>query len=75
MDCRVLSFARGADVPRRVGTLHADGTITFAGSKYARITELPAGCESLRLDLEAEAQWRRLYRALVPPRRSVPRRT
>ena len=74
MGCRVLSFARRADVPRRVGTLHADGTITFAGSKYARITELPAGCETLRLDLEAEAQWRRLYRALVP-QRNVTRRT
>ncbi len=75
MDCRVLSFARTGEVQRRVGTLHADGTITFAGSKYARITELPAGCESLRLDLEAEAQWRRLYRTLVPRRRGVARRT
>ena len=74
MGCRVLSFARRADVPRRVGTLHADGPITFAGAKYARLPELPPGGATLRLDLEAEAQWRRLYRALVP-QRNVTRRT
>ena len=43
-------------------TVHADGSITFAGVRYSTARELPAACVAFRPDLESEARWRAAYR-------------
>ncbi len=64
---KVLAFvvdaaARG----KRVGRLHKDGSISFKGTRYLSVKELPPECTALRADSEAYAEWVRLYRAVDP---------
>lgn len=61
----VDAAARG----RSVGRVHKDGSISFRGTRYATIKELPPECTALRADAEAYAQWARLYGAVDPARR------
>ena len=69
----VLQFADPAILETGVvGRVHADGSITFRGTTYPNIKELPAECQALRPDVEAWAQWRRLYRAIAPRKALTP---
>lgn len=52
-----------------VGRVHRDGSITFRGTTYATIKEVPQECQAIRPDVETESQWRRLYRAVAPDSR------
>ena len=58
-----------------VGCVHRDGSITYKGTLYRTLADLPASCTSFRADLGAETQWRRLYRAVDPNRRGRKRVT
>lgn len=63
----VLQFADPAMTKTAVvGRVHPDGSITFRGKTYPNIKELPPECQALRPDVQAWAQWRRLYRAIAP---------
>jgi hypothetical protein len=55
-----------------VGTVHEDGSITFAGSWYPTIRELPSECVAFRPDLEIQVKWRVLYRTTTPGSRGRP---
>jgi hypothetical protein len=66
----VLPFAdpaaKGTGV---VGRVRPDGSISFRGHCYTTIKDVPQECQALRPDVEAESQWRRLYRAVAPEAR------
>jgi hypothetical protein len=72
MRCRVLPFTPTSQTGRRprVGRLHSDGSISFAGVTYRSIKEVPADCLCIRPDVETYRQWKRLYRAIDPKRRA-----
>ena len=53
-----------------MGTVHRDGSITFAGVRYPSIQEVPPECAAFRVDVETFVQWKRLYRAVTPRRRT-----
>lgn len=52
-----------------VGCVHADGSITYRGRLYRTLAQLPASCTAFRVDLGAEVQWRKMYRAVDPKKR------
>jgi len=67
---RILPFADPAiQEEGRVGRVHRDGSITFRGKTYRTIKEVPPECQGLRPDVDAHAQWRKLYRAVAPESR------
>lgn len=71
---RILPFGRDAwEGKQRVGRVHRDGSITFRGTTYRTLKEVPAECVALRADLDTYRQWRALYRAVNPSRREAPR--
>lgn len=53
-----------------VGVVHRDGSITYQGTLYRTLRHVPATCVAFRADLPAQVQWRKLYRAVDPKRRS-----
>lgn len=64
---KVLSFSRGGETAApAVGHVHADGSVTFRGTTYGSIRELPPDCQALRLDQETYKQWKSIYRAIAP---------
>lgn len=67
---RILPFQAFGGSRRAVGTVHQDGSITYAGVRYPSIQEVPAECAAFRVDVETYVQWKRLYRAVVPRRRA-----
>jgi hypothetical protein len=67
---RILPFADPASRKDGVvGRVHRDGSITFRGTTYTTIKDLPADCLAIRPDLETHLQWRKLYRAVAPESR------
>ena len=52
-----------------VGCVHRDGSITYRGTRYATLRDVPPSCTSFRADVPATVQWRKLYRAVDPKRR------
>jgi hypothetical protein len=66
---KVLSFVTPSDQEATVGRVHRDGSITFRGRTYPTVKDVPPECQALRTDVEAYAQWRRLYRAVAPQSR------
>lgn len=52
-----------------VGCVHRDGSITYQGTLYRTLADVPASCAVFRADLPATLQWRKLYRAVDPRRR------
>lgn len=68
---RVLTFEPRPDsADRSVGRVHPDGSITFRGETYATIMQVPAECRALLPDQETFREWKRIYRAIAPSRRS-----
>lgn len=67
---KILPFAasRGKE-DGLVGRIHRDGSITFRGTRYTTIKDVPSQCLSLRPDVETHVQWRMLYRAVAPESR------
>jgi hypothetical protein len=65
---RILPFRRATGTGPRVGTVHRDGSITYAGVTYPSIRQVPPGCEALRVDVDTYVQWKALYRAIDPQR-------
>jgi hypothetical protein len=64
---KILPFAAPSEQSAGlVGRVHPDGSITFRGRTYATIKDVPSECQGLRTDVEAYAQWRRLYRQIAP---------
>ena len=49
-----------------VGCVHRDGSITYRGILYKTLAEVPSTCTAFRVDLGAEVQWRKMYRAVDP---------
>lgn len=64
MGSRILPFK----APERatVGTVHRDGSITYAGVRYPSIRHVPPECKALRVDVDTYVEWRTLYRAIDP---------
>jgi len=58
-----------AERGKSVGRVHKDGSISFKGKWYLSMKELPPECTALRADMEAYAQWVKLYRAVDPSRK------
>ena len=54
-----------------VGCVHRDGSITYRGTRYATLRDVPASCVAFRADLPSTVQWRRLYLAVDPERRKT----
>lgn len=52
-----------------VGCVHPDGSITYQGTHYRTLRELPASCTAFRPDLPVQVQWRKLLRAVESKRR------
>jgi hypothetical protein len=52
-----------------VGCVHRDGSITYKGELYRTLADVPASCTAFRADLNAQVQWRKLYRAVDPKKR------
>lgn len=69
MSARVLPFRSCSGTGGLVGTVHRDGSITYAGVKYASIRQVPPECKALRVDVDTYVQWRNLYRAIDPKAR------
>jgi hypothetical protein len=69
---RVLPFGVPREGARRVATVHVDGSLTYDGSTFRSIKELPPECQALRVDVETAVQWRVLYSAIDPRRRRRP---
>ena len=55
-----------------VGCVHRDGSITYKGTLYRTLREVPASCTAFRADLPATVQWRKLYRVVDPKRKRTP---
>ena len=75
---RVLPFDAIAERsgPPTVGQVHRDGRITFGGTTYDSIKDVPAHCLGFRLDLDTYREWKRIYGAISPgprPKRLFPR--
>ena len=75
---RVLSFhdLASRSQPPTVGQVHRDGKITFGGTTYDSIKEVPSHCLGFRLDIDSYREWKRLYGAISPrpqPKRLLPR--
>lgn len=51
-----------------MGCVHRDGSITYQGTLYRTLRDVPASCTAFRADLPATVQWRKLYRAVDPKR-------
>lgn len=51
-----------------VGCVHRDGSITYKGTRYRTLRDVPPSCAAFRADLPATVQWRKLYRAVDPKR-------
>jgi hypothetical protein len=67
---RILPFADPSSKREGVvGRVHRDGSITFRGTTYTTIKDVPSQCLSLRADVETQVQWRQLYRAVAPESR------
>jgi len=67
---RILPFADpSSKQDGMVGRVHRDGSITFRGTTYTTIRDVPSQCLSLRPDVETHVQWRQLYRAVAPEAR------
>ncbi|MFN7941068.1 MAG: hypothetical protein U0X73_05690 [Thermoanaerobaculia bacterium] len=64
MSARILPFGTWSAESAAVGTVHRDGSITFAGVVYRTIAELPPQCTALRIDVETHVQWKKLYHAI-----------
>jgi len=70
---RTLSFDPGRKPGGGVvGCVHRDGSITYQGTLYRTVRDVPAACAAFRADLPATVQWRKLYRAVDPKRRKKP---
>lgn len=67
---RLLPFTSALQGRPRVGRIHRDGSITYDGTTYPTIKDLPAECLAMRLDVETYSEWKRLYRAIDPRLRS-----
>lgn len=64
---RTLSF----DPSRRpgggeVGCVHRDGSITYQGTLYRTLRDVPPSCTAFRADLPVQVMWRKMYRAVDP---------
>jgi len=70
MSARVLPFRGSSETGGLVGTVHRDGSITFAGVRYPFIRQVPSECNALRVDVDTYVQWRNIYRAIDPKRQS-----
>lgn len=53
-----------------IGCVHRDGSITYKGTLYRTLRDVPASCTAFRADLPAAVQWRKLYRAVEPKKRT-----
>jgi hypothetical protein len=70
MHARILPFrTAGSASGALVGTVHRDGSITYAGVTYPSIRQVPPECKALRVDVDTYVQWKSLYRAIDPKAR------
>lgn len=70
MRSRILPFRTASGTGALVGTVHRDGSITYAGVKYPSIRQVPPECKALRVDVDTYVQWKSLYRAIDPKARA-----
>lgn len=49
-----------------MGQVHRDGKITFGGTTYDSIKDVPAHCLGFRLDIDTYREWKRIYGAISP---------
>lgn len=69
MRSRILPFRTASGAGALVGTVHRDGSITYAGVTYPSIRQVPPECKALRVDVDTYVQWKSLYRAIDPNRK------